>query len=278
MESIQGSLGFEVARDGTVEVSVDGAPLATIGRSDGTDTNRNIPIYMADGNRWMVSTTVPPMLAKALDGDSAPTPSPVSPFGVPVWPSKVESDAGSLASADAGVSPMTFSPVAVTIRSGDAEYSLSAGPSWRSWTLAQGEGALATIETDDGIAARVDHSVPTPVAVLAVAIALGVASGSHRASFMTARRREGKAQDKFLKKYAPDMDSARQAGHNVQYMSSWDQQNDLYSWTECLICGRGASTFGGLGGSMKSAIFFGKAMGDLKGPLLDEPCPGYRTI
>ena len=278
MEPIRGSLSFAETRDGTVELLVDQKPFATIGRPDGTDTSHKTPIHMADGNRWIVDSVVPPLLAAALDSETPPSTSAVSPYGLPLWPSKVESDAGRLAEAESGVSPMTFAPVVTTIRSGDAEYVLTAGPSWMSWALSQGEGPLMRVNTADGIVASVDQSVPAPVVTLTAAIVLGVAADTNRPGFMTARRREGKAHEKFVKKYADDMDSARQGGHDVQYMSSWDQQNDLYSWAECLTCGRSASTFGDLGGSMKSAFFFGKAMGDLKGPLLDGPCPGQRTI
>ena len=278
MDSIQGALHFDTASDGTVELSVDQTPFATIGRSDGTDTRRNTPIYLTDGNRWIVDSIVPPLLAAALAADPPPATSAVSPFGIPLWPSKVESDSGKLAEAEAGVSSMTFSPVVATIRSGDAEYTLTAGPSWGSWTLTQGEGPLARIDAGEGITAHIDQSLPAPVVVLTAAIVLGVAADSNRPSFATARRREGKAREKFLKKYSSDIDAARAASHEVQYMAAWDQQNDLYSWIECLTCGRAASTFGDLGGSMKSAFFFGKAMGDLKGPMLDGPCPGHRTI
>jgi hypothetical protein len=61
-------------------------------------------------------------------------------------------------------------------------------------------------------------------------------------------------------------------------MQAWDQRSDLYSWIECLTCGDRASTFGDLGGSMTTSMFFGKALGQLKGPLLDESCPGHRKI
>jgi hypothetical protein len=278
MDSIQGHVGFDVAPDGTVAVSVDQQPVATIGRADETDTDRTVPVYMADGKRWTVHSTVPRMLAEALENDAAPSPTAVSPFGVPVWPSGVVSDSGQLASADTGVSPMTFAPVAVTIQSEDSAYSLTAGPGWKSWTLADGEGSVASISATDGIAAGIDRQVPLPALMLAAAIVLGVAAESHGPTFMTAKRREGKAEQKFVKKYGSDIDAARATHHDPQYMQAWDQRSDLYSWIECLTCGDRASTFGDLGGSMTTSMFFGKALGQLKGPLLDESCPGHRKI
>ena len=278
MDQVQGQVSFDLTQDGAFAMSVDGAPLATIGEPEASGGEDHLTVYLGDGERWMVKGIVPPMLAAALEAETAPSPTAVSPFGVPAWPSQVTKGSETLASAEIGVSPMTFAPVTGTIHSGDAAYTLTAGPSWRSWSLTEGEGILAAVDTTDGIGVRVHRPLPLPVLILTSAIVLGVVGETHRPTFMTAKRREGKAEDKFLKKYAGDIDAARTAGHDVQYMSAWDQRNDLYSWIECLTCGDRASTFGDLGGSMTTSLFYGKALGKLKGPLLEEPCLGQRKI
>lgn len=277
MGLIQGTVSLDPAADG-IALSVDGSPVATFAEPEQAVEGDHLTVHLDGGERWTVRGSVPSLLAAALESDTAPSVTTLTPPLIPEWPSAIAADSGTLASAETGVSPMTYAPVTSTIQSGGAVYTLIAGPSWNSWTLGSGEGTLASLDTADAITAAVDRPVPLPVLVLSLATALGVAAETQRPGFLTAKRRERKVEEKFLKKYADTIAAAHQAGHEAQYMSAWDDGRNFQSWVECLTCGDRASTFEGMGGTFVSSMGFGKALGQLKGSMLDEPCPGRRKI
>ena len=277
MRQINGDLSFTFDAEGRIAISTDGDTVAAFGPPEAGSDDDHLTVYV-DTERWSIKGAVPALLASAVESNTAPSTTALTPLGLPEWPSRMAKDTDTLASAETGVSPITFAPAVSTIQSGDSTYTLTAGPRWKSWTLRHDGETAAVFDTSEGISARIDRPVPLPVIVLASATVIGVDSETQRPRFMTAKRREHKVEEKFVTKYAADFDAARQAGHDPQYMHAWDDRSDLYSWMECLTCGDAASTFANLGGSFVAGMGFGKALGKLKGPLLDEPCAGHRKI